>query len=281
MDQTIIFKELLSGILNKAIEQGNKLSQADVKGYFGEAALTEEQIGMVCQYLADQGVNVEGYKAKIEKEGAGLKEAIAAAAGENTDEANAQTGETSEANAEEGEEKSESEKTALEAYLEEIGQLQELDAQEEFILFSAAVEGDANAREKLISAYLNTVCDMAAEFEDGSLPPEDLVQEGNMGLLMAFSKLEKQESLAAYQAKLLNDVNEYLSEALKESDDSKRSDDNIVHKVSRLSDTIKDLSEDLGNAVSMEEVSAFLDLPVEDIADIMKLAGDDLKLDEQ
>ena len=70
------FTAKLAGILEVATEQGNRITLEEVEKYFEEDHLSEEQIGLVCEYLMSQKVVVAGFQQKsgqiIEKEEPGV-----------------------------------------------------------------------------------------------------------------------------------------------------------------------------------------------------------------
>ena len=95
---------------------------------------------------------------------------------------------------------------SLSLYLDELERLnQEEDAPAREV-FARAAAGEQEARKELIDWYLPLICRMAGETEDGESPAEDLIQEGNLGLLTALEEMEEMESAAAYQAFLLNRI---------------------------------------------------------------------------
>ena len=83
----------------------------------------------------------------------------------------------------------------------------------------------------------------------------------------------KEDTLAACQARLINAVNEGMMRALQEAEADKAGDRNMVSKVSRMEEQIRNLEEELGHPVSPQELSAFLDMPLEEILDTLNLAG--------
>ena len=236
MDQKIIFRDLLGQVQEFAREHGGVLSLEEVDAFFENAHLNREQMELVYGYLRERHIRLEDGQAaeKAADEMEGLR--------------------------------------ALEVYLEEIGALPDLDPEEELILMRQAAEGVTLAQQKLAQAYLPLVCDMAGEYEDAALPAEDLIQEGNIALLLALQEM-KEDTLAACQARLINAVNEGMMRALQEAEADKAGDRNMVSKVSRMEEQIRNLEEELGHPVSPQELSAFLDMPLEEILDTLNLAG--------
>ena len=167
---------------------------------------------------------------------------------------------------------------ALEAYLEELDRLPPLPEDVEYLLFERAAKKDTEAAHTLIERYLQTACDLAAEFEDSHsrVEVEDLIQEANTGLVMAMTEIRSQKSLALYRVWLLNYITAFLEESVKRLEEMMNSDVRIVNRMNRLADTIRELEEELGHKPSVEELSAFLELPSEEIRNLLRVAEMDL-----
>ena len=169
---------------------------------------------------------------------------------------------------------------SLEVYLEELDRFPPLPEETEYLLFEKAAGGDQKARDALIERYLTAACDLASEYESihPDIETEDLVQEANIALVMSVTQLEKETTLAAYRARLLNRVSSFLDENVKQLEEMLTSDTRVVNRMNQLADTIRELEEQLGHKPSIEEVSAFLELPEEDIRDLLRVGGGDLKI---
>ena len=164
-------------------------------------------------------------------------------------------------------------KGTLELYLEEVDRFAPLPEETEYLLFEKAAGGDREAADTLIERYLACVCDLASEFEKThpKVEAEDLVQEANIGLVMGVAELKKENSLASYRVKLLNYVTSFLEERVKSLEEAANSDQRIVNRMNQLADTIRELEQQLGHKPSIDELSVFLDLPEEDIRDLLRL----------
>lgn len=264
MEQKIIFREMLSEIKELADKDGGCLTTDQIDDFFAGAKLEREQMEMIYEYLESQKIQVIGWK---QNQGTGLFE---------------ETGEDEAAQERENKEEGRGDEerlSAMEAYLEEVEKIVSLEPAEELELFQKAASGDRLSKNRLAEAYLPVICGMAGEYEGSELSGEDLIQEGNMGLLLALEELELMDSLAASQAQLLNRVNSHLEQVLKEQREEKHLGEGIVKRVNHLSQAIHNLEEELEHKVSLEELSAYLEMPVEEIRDILKMAGDELDVE--
>jgi RNA polymerase primary sigma factor len=80
------------------------------------------------------------------------------------------------------------EKEAIDIYFEEMGRLPRHTHEESVELFKRLEEGNMKARDELINANLRLVVSIAKKFKGGAIPLEDLIQEGNIGLMKAIDR---------------------------------------------------------------------------------------------
>ncbi len=245
-DETKRFREKLDALSALAKKNQMKLTVQEVQEILEGEKLPDEKMQLVYSYL-DQ-MSIEVYDPQIEEKPSDEKER----------------------------------KTALDLYLEELDRFTPLPEDVELMLFEKAAGKDRQASDMLIERYLSTVCDLASEFEKESdrIDAEDLVQEANTGLVMAVAAIEKEESLAAYRVKLLNYVTTYLEDSVKELKEMMNADSRIVNRMNKLADAARSLEEELGHKPSIGELSAFLELPEEDIKDLLRVGGENLKVEE-
>ena len=146
-------------------------------------------------------------------------------------------------------------------------------------LFQALAAKDAAARSRLAELYLPVVCEIAREYEGKDLPAEDLIQEGNLGLLLSLDSLDAFESPASCQAHILNGISRAMEDAVRESGAVRQMGEQLAGRVNHLNEAVKNLEEELEHKISIGELSAYLDMPLEEIRDILRIAGDAIKLD--
>ena len=244
-DETKVFSEKLQELIQYSRDNGDRLSAGKIQDAFEGLSLDDEKLQMVYAYLDQMGVQVyDPLMEDVSHDG--------------------------------------SHRPALEAYLEELETITDLPHDVELKMFHMAADGDQEARGTLVSRYLGTACDLAGEFEGkGSrIEPEDLIQEANLGLLMAVNELEKEESLAAYRVKLLNSVTTWLEERVQEMEEELRSESKVVSRMNRLAQSVHELEEQLEHKPSIEELSAYLDLTTEEIQDLLRVGGEKLTIED-
>lgn len=250
----IIFQERLTDLKAYAAENKNILTKQEIRDFFEGAPLEDSHFEMVFEYLKGQKIQI----ADSEEEAEEARES------ENPGSLSFYLADLEDA--------------GYLARLKETGE-NAIEPEEELELFRQMTAGSAAARERLVEIYLPVVCGLADEYEEDDIPVEDLIQEGNLGLLMALAEMEESASLAACQACLLNGINKAMKDAIEESRGQKTKGNAIADKVNHLNDEINRLEEDLEHSISVEELSAYLEMPAEEIRDILRMAGDEIKIE--
>ena len=245
MDNKIIFREMLSEIKKAANETGDVITQDKIKEILAGIPLEEEHFKLIYNYLSEQNIRVVD-------------------------------------SLEELEEQPQEDVGSLALYLDELMSLEREVTEDERELMLQAMEQEAGAKERLIESYLPLICEMASGYEGDDVLAEDLIQEGNLGLLMAIESLGqlKNESPAACRAHIINSINEAMEQMIDSSRKTKKMDEGIVSRVSHLDEAIRNLERDLEHKVSAEELSAYLEMPLEEIKDVLRMAGDQIELEK-
>ena len=250
----IIFQERLTDLKAYAAGKKNILTKSEIRDFFEGTPLEDSHFNMIFEYLKGQKIQIADTEEEVEE----------ARDGDNPG--------------------------SLSFYLsdlEKAGYLEHLkgddgefmDPEDELELFRQAAAGSAAAREHLAELYLPVVCGIANEYEEDEIAVEDLIQEGNLGLWMALSEVDETSTLAANQALLLNGINKAMKDAIEESKGHKEKGRAIAEKVNHLNDAINSLEEELEHKVSVDELSAYLEMPAEEIQDILRMAGDEIDIE--
>ena len=101
-----------------------------------------------------------------------------------------------------------------------------------------------------------------------------------MALVLALEELNFPENWKIIENFLYEKIREAMEDALSEGQDLKDMGDKVAQKVNHLSEAVHNLEEDLEHKVSVDELSAYLDMPVEEIRDILRMAGDEIDVNE-
>ena len=130
---------------------------------------------------------------------------------------------------------------------------------------------DGDPLKELLPAILT----MAKEMHRADIYIGDLVQEGNMGLMLAM------EDHADETEALLSMAKESMQALLESQEETKKQDNRMVEKVNDLDEQIKKLSDELGRKVSVDELEEFAGITEDEISNILKLAGEELPPEEK
>lgn len=175
----------------------------------------------------------------------------------------------------------EEDRRSLSLYLEELMNLEQETFGEEHELLHQVMTGDMQAKNRLIESYLPMICEMASEYEGEELPAEDLIQEGNLGLLESLDALAQFDSPAACRAHILNSISKAMERAIRNGEDERKMGDGIAGRVNHLNEAVQNLEQDLEHKVSAEELSVYLEMPLEEIRDLLRMSGDQIEVEEQ
>ena len=249
MDGRMEFREKLSGVLAAAFEQGMRITMDEVEKYFEEDHLSEEQIELVCDYLLSQKVVVSGYEKKGGTVTAAGEEAVF----------------------------TEEEKEYLREYERDLAALRRAEKEELLELFARAAKKEEAAKQRLTESYLPVVVEIAKTQRHPEIFLGDIIQEGNLSLITAIEMLDTADHGDEFLRREILQGIQALQETLEEE---KKRDHRMVEKVSELDESITKLTEEMGRKITIEELSMFMDLPVDEIVSVMQLAGEDVEVGE-
>ncbi len=150
--------------------------------------------------------------------------------------------------------------TPLETYLREINETALLSAEEEKELANRIADGDGNARDRMVRANLRLVVNIARAYTNKGLPIQDLIEEGNLGLLRAVEGFDPDmntrfSTYASYWIK------QSIKRALINSAKTIRIPAYMVELLSKWRRATAKLDGELGRVPTQEEVAKELGLP--------------------
>ena len=163
-------------------------------------------------------------------------------------------------------------------YLKEIGKVPLLTAEEEVELAKQMAEGSESAKQRMTEANLRLVVSIAKRYVGRGMLFLDLIQEGNLGLIKAVEKFDytKGYKFSTYATWWIRQA---ITRAIA---DQARTIRIPVHMVETINKTIRvsrQLLQELGHDPSAEEIAAEMDLPVEKVRDILKIAQEPVSLE--
>ena len=129
--------------------------------------------------------------------------------------------------------------------------------------------------EVTLAYYLPKVVEEAVRFHTPGVFIGDVIQEGNVSLMMYLSEKEKTE-----ESEVLEQVRAGIRMMLEAHTEEKRRDNKMVERVSDLDETIQSMKEEYGRKVSVDEVAERMGITEDAVEDILKLAGEEVKDEE-
>lgn len=279
------FQEMLKDILEVAKVQGNILSIEEVKSLFGDLQLTEEQYEQIFAYLAANNIKVNGFMEKDYlssisqyKEDIKTEELENEKAESGEDELD-DTGE--EENKSELKSKIESNKSKdsayLEMYLEDISAIKPISSEEEQEIFHKIINGDSIAKNRLIEGYLSYVVEIARNYINKGTLLEDLIQEGNIGLMSSLENLSNIE-IANIKEFITDSIKNFMEAAIDMEEDSNSFENRIINKTKIISDAAKEIAEDQERDATIQELVDKTKIPVDEIKDLLSMSVDAVKV---
>ena len=163
-------------------------------------------------------------------------------------------------------------------YLREIGKIELLSFEEELELAKRILEGDESAKQKLAESNLRLVVSIAKKYVGRGLLFLDLIQEGNMGLIKAVEKFDytKGYKFSTYATWWIRQA---ITRAIADQARTIRIPVHMVETINRLIRTSRLLLQRLGREPSPEEIAQEMDLSVEKVMEIQKIAQDPVSLE--
>ena len=163
-------------------------------------------------------------------------------------------------------------------YLREIGKIPLLTYEEELDLAQRILQDDDEARQKLAESNLRLVVSIAKKYVGRGMLFLDLIQEGNMGLIKAVEKFDytKGYKFSTYATWWIRQA---ITRAIADQARTIRIPVHMVETINKLIRTSRLLLQRLGREPSPEEIAAELEISVEKVMEIQKIAQDPVSLE--
>ncbi len=163
-------------------------------------------------------------------------------------------------------------------YLKEIGKVDLLSGEEEAELAKKMAEGDTNAKKRLAEANLRLVVSIAKRYVGRGMLFLDLIQEGNLGLIKAVEKFDytKGYKFSTYATWWIRQA---ITRAIADQARTIRIPVHMVETINKLIRVTRQLVQELGRDPSPEEVAKELNMPLDKVAEIMKIAQEPVSLE--
>nr|WP_139795979.1 RNA polymerase sigma factor RpoD [Clostridium acidisoli] len=163
-------------------------------------------------------------------------------------------------------------------YLKEIGKVPLLSPDEEISLAQRIEEGDQIAKKKLAEANLRLVVSIAKRYVGRGMQFLDLIQEGNLGLIKAVEKFDyrKGYKFSTYATWWIRQA---ITRAIADQARTIRIPVHMVETINKLIRVSRQLLQELGREPQAEEIAKIMEMPVDKVREIMKIAQEPVSLE--
>lgn len=236
MEKEVLFAKTLEKVRLQAKEQGNCVSEEQVRDAFAELELGESQLQLVFDYLVKHKVGI-GTPVDLDDY------------------------------------LTEEEKDYLQNYLEELEALPAYTEGELLAVTISAMAGEADAARRLTEAYLKNVVDIARLYTGQGVLLEDLIGEGNVAVSLGVGMLGSLERPEEAQGMLAGMIMNAMEDSIQENTANEKTDRKVADKVNDVADKARELAKELHRKVTPQELAGETGLSEKAIRDAMRMSG--------
>lgn len=249
-------EDIVKSLIKKGKEKG-KLSYDDVAEALEEIPMESDEIDSVYQTLEDSGIKVTGKEGKKQKKSKKSKK-------DDKDDLSVPKGVSVD--------------DPVRMYLKEIGKIPLLTGDEEVALAKRMEAGDDSAKRELAEANLRLVVSIAKRYVGRGMSFLDLIQEGNLGLMKAVEKFDytKGFKFSTYATWWIRQA---ITRAIADQARTIRIPVHMVETINKLVRVQRQLVQDLGRDPTPEEIGAEMNMDVDRVREIQKIAQEPVSLE--
>ena len=170
------------------------------------------------------------------------------------------------------------ETASLDKYLQEIGKVELITADEEVELAQRIRQGDRIALEKLTKANLRFVVSVSKQYQNQGLSLPDLINEGNLGLIKAAQRFDETRGFK-FISYAVWWIRQSILHALAEQSRIVRLPLNKIGSINKINKTYAKLEQEFEREPNAEEIAEVLDLTEAEVKESMKNAGRHVSMD--
>jgi RNA polymerase primary sigma factor len=255
--------ETVKELANKGKVKGN-LTYSEIEDGLSELDIDKDQIEDIYDSLASMGIEVVGDKDSIDDENFVEEDDQAEEVDVEAEDLSLPKGINID--------------DPVRMYLKEIGKVPLLTGDEEIELAKRMEEGDEEAKKKLCEANLRLVVSIAKRYVGRGMLFLDLIQEGNLGLIKAVEKFDwrKGYKFSTYATWWIRQA---ITRAIADQARTIRIPVHMVETINKLIRVSRQLLQDLGRDPKPEEIASEMDMSVEKVREILKIAQEPVSLE--
>ena len=263
-EKMLTFEEKLDKLLETAKKKKNVLEEQEILDVFAKEELTPEKLDQIYDFLDNKKVDV----LKISSDDDMDPDLFA------EEEAGEENMENLDLSVPEGV----GIEDPVRMYLKEIGKVPLLTSEEEIELAKRMELGDEEAKKKLAEANLRLVVSIAKRYVGRGMQFLDLIQEGNLGLIKAVEKFEyrKGYKFSTYATWWIRQA---ITRAIADQARTIRIPVHMVETINKVKKVSSQLLHEYGHDPSAEEIAERLDMPVDKVREIMRVAQEPVSLE--
>ncbi len=265
-------EELMMDLEAKAKDKNNKLSYADIGMVLEKVDIDANEIENIYEQLTVKGVEILSEENPDDREIETLEEEIEA------EKILSSTAKKATKDSDENFAKSVAVDDPVRMYLKEIGKVPLLTAEEEIDLAKRMEAGDEYAKQKLCEANLRLVVSIAKKYVGRGMLFLDLIQEGNLGLIKAVDKFDwrKGYKFSTYATWWIRQA---ITRSIADQARTIRIPVHMVETINKLMRIQRQLLQEYGRDATPEEIAAEMDITVEKVREILKIAQEPVSLE--
>lgn len=257
MDKKILFNETLASLVEFAAVKNNEITMDDVKTYFKDLIEDESRYKFIYDYLAVNKIKIDGFNPSVD------------------DNKNVTLEDNSEvSNVTESEE----ELAFIEMYMNEISDILPASKEDISTLVSQLLSGDLSVVNRLVECHLQTVAKLAKNYKGKGVTYGDLIQEGNIGLMLAIS--DYSEDRGNFSDYIKKSITNTLETVVSSQINSDRINQHLADKLNQLDIVTKDLTEKLGRIPDISELAKTMSITEEETSVLLKTSLNTLSVNE-
>lgn len=257
-----MFNEALAKLVSYATAHDNLITMEDVKSFFNGLIDDDSQYKLIYDYLSINKIEIKGFTPSddnIFDDSHGMN-----AISENI--AKDENGQSQE------------ETDFIKMYMDDMGALQTVSDVEQAALVNKLIAGDASASTPLVESKLKKVADIAKKYCGKGVTFGDLIQEGNLELMVAVSEYTKE----------CGDFNNYIDKRIEQGIrnvinsqiNSDRIGQHLADKLNQLDNTTSKLSKELGRVPEISELADAIGITEDEASLLLKTSLDTLSVNQ-
>lgn len=258
------FEERLKELLAIARKKKNILEYQEISDFFADMSLEEEQFDKILETLEQNSVDI----LRITEDDDVDDEEIILTEEDDVDVENLDLTVPDGISIED----------PVRMYLKEIGKVPLLSAEEEIELAKKMEMGDLESKQRLAEANLRLVVSIAKRYVGRGMLFLDLIQEGNLGLIKAVEKFDyrKGYKFSTYATWWIRQA---ITRAIADQARTIRIPVHMVETINKVIRVSRQLLQELGHDPSPNEIAAEMNMPVDKVREIMKIAQEPVSLE--